>query len=253
MSKYTFILIITISIISCASIQGTDQSANINKLESENHLLKKKVILLDRNNLILEEENSQQRKNNKDKDARIVNLLSEIKSLSTKYANEIALWQQKYDNLQQKHQILEKDTGKKISDLTILNKEQEFKFSNEIKKLNSEAILREQNHAKEIEKLKNEASKNEFLLSKKIEEVKLESIKKDEKIIKLEANINELNAKLKEINLKENEKSNQIKELEKSILDFKNKLEELNKAIVEKENTINSLKQKSDQLEKINK
>lgn len=175
--------------LACSSIQS---GSDIRKVESENHILKNKEILLARRNSVLEDENNSIRKNLKDKSARIASLESEQKSLNEAHANEIKLWQQKYDNLTGKINILEKESAQKIKDLSDLNKKMETDLVEKIRNLNEDMKKREIESARMLEEEKKAASKREFSLRGDIESLRKEVTNRDEKLIQMEDKIRKL-------------------------------------------------------------
>ncbi len=194
------ILAISISL-SCSSIQsGSDRS----KLESENHILKNKEILLARRNSVLEDENNSIRKDLKDKSARVVSLEREQKSLNEAHANEIKLWQQKYENLTGKIAILEKESAQKIKDLSDLNKKMETDLGEKIRNLNEDMKKREIESARILEEEKKTSTKREYTLRGDIENLKKEVTDRDEKLIQIEEKIRKLQEDANQIRI-ENE------------------------------------------------
>ncbi len=89
-------------IISCATLNGKKNGKEIEKLRSENHVIRKRLLLIERRNNILEEENIIFNKDLKEKDARIRSLDSDISSLKGKYKNDLNLWTRKYENIRKK-------------------------------------------------------------------------------------------------------------------------------------------------------
>ncbi len=242
-------------IISCATLNGKKNGKEIEKLRSENHVIRKRLLLIERRNNILEEENIIFNKDLKQKDAKIRSLDSDITSLKGKYKNDLNLWTGKYENIREKNAILEKKSSEKIKELTGLNKKIEETFTKKVNELNEQLRAREKKYAGDIEKLSKESAQKEFDLSKKIEELKKAINLSEEKILSLEIKIKELGKLLEKQKGETGEKEKTIKDLTEKNSLLEKGLEDLKKKLQEKSDEVEKLKsqeEKNKKHEKIN-
>ncbi len=237
-------------LISCATLNGNKNGKEIEKLKSENHVIRKRILLIERRNNILEEENIIFKKDLKQKDAKIRSLDSNMTSLRSKYKNDLNLWTKKYENIREKNAILEKKSNEKIKELTELNRNIEETFTKKVNELNDLLRTRERMYAGDIEKLTKESAQKEFDLSKKIEELKKTINVNDEKILSLEISIKELGKLLEKQKSETGEKDRTIKEcLEKNSM-MKTVLDNLRKKLEEKSREIEKLTSLNEKIEK---
>ena len=174
---------------SCASLLDMSDNRDCGAIESENHLLKTKQVLVERRNSVLEDENLSIRKEVRERDASITLLESELQIEKKAHSDDDLLWQQKYDSLSTRFAASEKDSAKKINELSEATRKSEDEFSRKIKDLSVEMQKRDSEHAHAIENEKKESAKREFDLSRKIEDQKKDIAERDDKINHLEDRI----------------------------------------------------------------
>jgi chromosome segregation ATPase len=238
--KITVIGILT-GILSCTTLNGRKNGKEVEKLKSENHVIRKRLLLIERKNNILEEENIIYKKDLRQKDAKIKNLDSHIASLKGKYKNDLNLWTKKYENIRDKNTILEKKSNEKIKELTELNRKIEETLTKKVNELNDLLRVKEQKYAGDIEKLTRDSAQKEFELSKKIEELKKIINVNDEKILSLDISIKELGMLLKKQKAETGDKEKTIKELIERNSLIKKELDHLKKKLEVKNSELEKL------------
>ncbi len=123
-------------LLSCTSVKITSEGGANEQIKAENRIMKKNLTLALRENSVLKDENILYKGDNSRLNTRIKLLESEMGSLQKKYEQDIALLNEKYENLNKKNIILEQESSFKLQELTSINKALEQKMTGEITQLN---------------------------------------------------------------------------------------------------------------------
>jgi|GEM_PF-922415 len=161
------LLVSLVCSLACVTSPSENNGARA-RLVSENLVLKNQITAIERRNTLLEEENNHMRKIVKIKEAENEKIQSNLKSANEQAAKDKIIFEGKFENLQKKLVILDKESKGKIKDLVRLNSSLELKLNKKIKLLNKEILLNKQKFAVLIETMRKDNALKEFNLNKKI-------------------------------------------------------------------------------------
>jgi len=230
--------------VSCSTFFNKGNNGDDNILKSENYVLKKRIKMIERRNRVIENENIYFKKDIKDRDARIGNLKSEIESQKAKNEKDIELWKEKYKIINNKNEILSKESSEKITELIELNKKSELNFSKRIEILNKDILAKEKNFADKLENIKKQAAEKEFHLSKDIEKLRQDIDEKNNIIVLLDVKAKEFQNMLDQLKRDNKLKKQSVKKLNNKIINLNMALEKMKAVIKEKDLLIKSIKKR---------
>lgn len=210
--------------VSCSTTLNLKNAGSNEQLKAENSLAKKRLTLLQRENAVFKDENLQHKKEIEDSRARIEKLNADIESLKNKYQKDISLRDSQYQNLMQKNAIQEKESSRKILELTQLNQKIETDMGNSIKLLHEENSKLKETFNRDRENMRNESTKKEFALLKEMEELKKFIAARDAEITSIKTAQKELSIKLEDASKELRVKDDAIKKLDGEIKDLKEKI-----------------------------
>lgn len=187
----TAVLFCPVLICSCASLDSSPDKNVHEQVKAENRIMKQTVTLAVRENSILKEENIQYKSESGKLKAKVKLLESEIESLNKKHDQDIALLNEKYDNIHKKNIILEQESSSKIKELTEINKAIEDRMTKEVTKLND-------NIRKQEEKFNNDRAAMETLFSSKEQEYQKQLVQLKKEILTANMEMESLKSKLAE-------------------------------------------------------
>jgi chromosome segregation ATPase len=162
---YSYIVAIPIFLLSfllsCATM-NTGDTRLIDQLKAENRVCSQNLNLFMRENDVLKAENAKYKKENNALRSSNTLLKSDIGALQTRYKNDIAMWDERYNTLQQKYDVFVKQSDAKVQELTALNKTLEKRMADEIARLNEVIRKQEVDFIKEKETIINQNAKKEM-------------------------------------------------------------------------------------------
>ena len=169
--KYIFCAALLLPV-SCNSFNITEGGNGTEQVKAENRIMKKNLMLALRENSVLKDENIQYKDENSRQKTKITLLESEMESLKKKYEQDIALLNEKYDNLNRKNLILEQESSSKIQELTAVNKALEGKMAVEITRLNENIRRQEETFNKERAEIETAFTAKELEYQKQLAQLK---------------------------------------------------------------------------------
>jgi len=162
---YSYIVAIPIFLLSfllsCATM-NTGDTRLIDQLKAENRVCSQNLNLFMRENDVLKAENAKYKKENNTLRSSNNLLKSDISALQTRYKNDIAMLDERYNTLQQKYDVFVKQSDAKVQELTELNKTLEKRMADEIARLNEVIRKQEVDFIKEKEIIINQNAKKEM-------------------------------------------------------------------------------------------
>ncbi len=248
MNKPLFLIFLFV-VPSCATYIHADGRGEIEKIKSQNHIIRNRLILIERRNSIVEEENIARIREIQEKQAQYENLAAEKKALLEKSASDMHLMNEKYRNLEEKSRILEKESSRKIQDMALLNRNLEGTLGSKILMLNEEIKKRELNFGNEMERIKKEHARNVYELSIKAEELKKTISNDDDIIHSLDLDLSELSGRIKKLSGELMNKNDIIRGLIDLSGAGKDREEELRRLLSEKEKELIESKKRKDIIE----
>ncbi len=161
MVYYSYIVTIPIFLLSCATMNTADTRL-VDQLKAENRVCSQNLNLFMRENDVLKAENAKYKKENNTLRSSNNLLKSDISALQTRYKNDIAMLDERYNTLQQKYDVFVKQSDAKVQELTELNKTLEKRMADEIARLNEVIRKQEVDFIKEKEIIINQNAKKEM-------------------------------------------------------------------------------------------
>lgn len=219
--------------VSCRSVSMFDDKNVVDQIKAENRIMKQNLTLVIRENRVLKDENIQYKDETGRLKTRVKLLDSEMGSLKKKYDQDVALLNEKYDNLNKKNMILEQVSSSKIQELSAVNKAMEEKMGGEIKTLNENIRKQEENFNRERAAIETAFSSKELEYQKQLAQLKQEILSANVEMESLKSKLAESKASLESANdgLLKMEEMN--KDLRKQVEALTAKIEKKNDAAPE--------------------
>lgn len=186
--------------VSCRSVIISDDSNLNEQIKAENRIMKQNLTLVIRENRVLKDENIQYKDETGRLKTRVKLLDSEMGSLKKKYDQDIALLNEKYDNLNKKNMILEQESSSKIQELVAVNKTMEEKMGGEIKTLNENIRKQEEKFNRERAAIETAFSSKELEYQKQLSQLKQEILTANIEMESLKSKLAESKANLESAN-----------------------------------------------------
>lgn len=212
---------------SCTSLNLSPDVKALEQVKAENRVMKQTITLAVRENSVLKEENIQYKSQTGKLKAKVKLLESEIESLNKKHEQDIALLNEKYDNLNKTNMILSQESSTKIKELTDINKDIEERMTKEITRLN-------ENIRNQEEKFNNDRAAIETAFSSKEQDYQkqLAQLKKD--ILSAVMETESLKSKLTESESNLKSARSELNKQEEINRELKNKIDSLSGSAGEK-------------------
>lgn len=188
---YMTVCLCSVLLFSCSTINISHDVNALEQIKAENRVMKQNMTLALRENSVLKEENIQYKSETGKLKARVKLLESEIQSLNKKHEQDIALLDERYENLNRQNQILSQESSTKIRELADINKDIEERMTKEITRL-SENIRNQE------EKFNNERAAAETAFSAKEQEYQKQLAQLKKEILSGVMEIESLKSKLTE-------------------------------------------------------
>lgn len=186
--------------VSCRSVIISDDRNLNEQIKAENRIMKQNLTLVIRENRVLKDENIQYKDETGRLKTRVKLLDSEMGSLKKKYDQDIALLNEKYDNLNKKNMILEQESSSKIQELVAVNKAMEEKMGGEIKTLNENIRKQEEKFNKDRAAIETAFSTRELEYQKQLAQLKQEILTANIEMESLKSKLAESKAELETAN-----------------------------------------------------
>lgn len=226
MYKNTIIIlfIIVIGIASCPMVNSSKPEKLDDWLKAENNMMKKRLILLERENSVLTDENGQYKADIHSQSEKIEKLTQEIESLRDQYRKDINQLDSQVKGLAEQNTVLQKESAQKIKELLQINKDNELKHADEIKRLNAEMVKQRDLFDQERTAMKNETAQKETACMQNIDELKSQIKNKDAVISSQKASYIEQSQRLEEMSKELQSKNKSVQLLEEQVNDLRRRL-----------------------------
>lgn len=178
---------------------GQTPDASINLIMAENSQMKKRLPLIERENDVLEQENLQYKARVRKLAATIEKLRADLATLNEKYARDIALSEERFQNLQDRYEKLEAESDQAIATLTASYEALQEKRNREQKDFNEKIALQQTSFNQERDELKQNYATQELSLQSEISKLKSALGTRDEEVKVLNTTNLEISQKLSEV------------------------------------------------------
>lgn len=184
--------------VSCTLVSNDHEVVSNDRVMAEHSAMKKRLPSIERENDVLKKENTQQRAKMLGLENQIAGLTRDVTQLSQKYAEDMALSEEKIKNLNETIQKNEDESSAKIEALAILNAALAVKMDQEVRALNERRVMDQKAWDQERTKLTTTHAQKEADLSARMDQLQGAVQNKDLEIVSLNNTLAEMSTRLLE-------------------------------------------------------